>query len=242
MSLFKIELANVVFEINSMYSYAYDFCHSFITDEKPDVKIQITPSDLSEERKRQELIGFEDKSSDSVLELNNIHRQISDRIIDYGVFMMHAAVISIDDSSFLFAAKSGTGKTTHLIRWLINSPNARIINGDKPFIITEGVPMACGSPWAGKERLYSNSKVPLKAIVFMERAKNNKMKRISFAEAFPAFLQQVYLPENEKGFRQTLKLMQSLNGRVSFWRFQCNNYKDDCFSVAYNALVNDLTN
>ena len=85
--------------------------------------------------------------------------------------------------------------------------------------------------------MYTNTMVPLKSIILMERAEDNHIEQISFAEAFPKLLQQVYRPEDEEKMRKTLRLMQRLNGPVSFWRFQCNNFKDDCFDVAYNALV-----
>ena len=114
------------------------------------------------------------------------------------------------------------------------------MNGDKPFIIVRQageLPLACGSPWAGKENLQTNAMVPLKSIVLLERAEENRMERVSFGQAFPFLLQQVYHPENEEKMRKTLRLMQRMSSAVSFWRFQCNNFKDDCFDVAYNALV-----
>ena len=71
----------------------------------------------------------------------------------------------------------------------------------------------------------------------MERCEDNHIEQISFAEAFPSLLQQFYRPDDEDKMRKTLRLMQYLNPEVSFWRFQCNNFMDDCFDVAYNALV-----
>ncbi len=97
--------------------------------------------------------------------------------------------------------------------------------------------MACGSPWGGKENYYINTMVPLKSIILMERAEDNCIEQISFAEAFPALLSQVFHPDDEDKTRKTLRLMQRLHPSVSFWRFRFNNYKDDCFDVAYNALV-----
>ena len=79
--------------------------------------------------------------------------------------------------------------------------------------------------------------VPLKSIILMERAEENHIEQISFAQAFPTLLQQTYRPDDEEKMRKTLRLMQRLPPAVSFWRFQCNNFKDDCFDVAYNALV-----
>ena len=71
------------------------------------------------------------------------------------------------------------------------------------------------------------------------KAENNHIEQITFADAFPTLLQQVYRPNDEEKMRKTLHLMQKLSPGVTFWRFQCNNFKDDCFDVAYNALVRD---
>ena len=71
----------------------------------------------------------------------------------------------------------------------------------------------------------------------MERAENNIIEQISFAEALPLLLQQAYRPNDEEKMRKTLLLIQRISDNVSFWRFKCNNFKDDCFEVAYNALV-----
>lgn len=99
--------------------------------------------------------------------------------------------------------------------------------------------MVCGSPWAGKENMYTNAMVPLKSIILIERSEYNYIEQISFTEAFPFLLQQVFRPDEEEKARKTIRLMQHLHPAVSFWRFKCNNFKDDCFDVAYNALVRD---
>ena len=145
------------------------------------------------------------------------------------------------EETYIFSAASGTGKTTHICKWLRHLPKAFVVNGDKPFLKfkNDGTVLACGSPWAGKENLYTNTMVPLKAIVLMERAEENHIEQISFAEAFPFLLQQIYRPINEEKMRKTLQMLQRLSLAVTFWRFQCNNYKDDCFDVIYNALVRD---
>ena len=140
----------------------------------------------------------------------------------------------------MFTALSGTGKTTHVQKWLDHIDRAYMVNGDKPFVIVRKsgeAPLVCGSPWAGKEHLQTNTIVPLKSIVLLERAEENHIERVSFAKAFPLLYQQVYQPDDEEKARKTLRLMQELGSSVQSWRFQCNNFKDDCFEVAYNALV-----
>lgn len=76
--------------------------------------------------------------------------------------------------------------------------------------------------------------MPLKAIILIERGEDNKIQKISFSDAFRFIMNQVYLPRDEN--KMTLKLIQELSSKVSLWRFQCNNFKDDCFNVVYEAL------
>lgn len=171
----------------------------------------------------------------------NVLSKTTEALLEFDVLLMHGAVIAVNDKAYLFAAPSGTGKTTHILKWMEYLPDAFVVNGDKPFIkLGDGVdksPLACGSPWAGKENMYTNNMVPLKAIILMERAEDNRIDRISFADAFPGLLQQTHRPKDTNKMRKTLKLLQQLHPAVKFYQFKCNNYKNDCFDIAYNALV-----
>jgi hypothetical protein len=215
-------------------------CQPFAADGEPDFFVRCSWADYDRQAEEFKAEYRSPAPSDVYLEVNAVLRKVSEGLINYGAFLMHGAVICVSGQAYLFAAKSGTGKTTHIMKWLENLPDAFVVNGDKPFILTKDdgtPPLACGSPWAGKENLYTNAMVPLKSIILLERAEENHIEQISFAQAFPTLLQQVYRPEDEEKMRKTLRLMQRLNPAVSFWRFQCNNFKDDCFDVAYNALV-----
>ncbi len=151
---------------------------------------------------------------------------------------MHGSVIAIDNEAYMFTAKSGTGKTTHIRKWLERVPEAFVVNGDKPLIIAgKETPQACGTPWCGKERMGTNAIVPLKAIVFMDRAEENAIRPITFKQAFPRLLEQTHRPEDPELMSKTLQLLASLNNRVKFYHFDFNNFKDDAFDVAYQALT-----
>ena len=175
------------------------------------------------------------------LESLAILRKLADALLERNTLLIHGAAISVNGSAFLFSAPSGTGKTTHICKWLKQLPDAFAINGDKPFIkFPEDItlpPLACGSPWAGKENMYTDVSIPLKAIIYMERAENNYIEEISFSQAFPLILQQTYRPDSEGKMRRTINLLQRLNTLVKFYKFQCNNFSDNCFDVAYEALV-----
>ena len=238
---FTMRVANRNVWVRSVYPGIYNMCRPYWVKENavPDIEINVDESMIHAEIDRlRQMDGqrLDMKTAEKML----VHRLISEELLSFDTLLMHGAVVAFDGASYLFTAKSGTGKTTHIQNWLENIAGAYVVNGDKPFIIVRKAgeaPLACGSPWAGKEDIQTNAVVPLKAIVLLERAEENHIERISAARAFPFLLQQVYQPNVSKKMCKTLHLMQRMTSAVSFWRFQCNNFKDDCFEVAYNALV-----
>ena len=234
MNAINIRIAGHVARITSEYRISPSLYADFRTEMAADFCVPITDEDI-------DFSYANDSNYRKIMPIiPRVLRKMAEALNEYDVLLMHGAVIALHGAAFMFTAVSGTGKSTHILKWLDNCPDAIVVNGDKPFIKFSGdgaPPLACGSPWAGKENLYTNTMVPLKSIILMERAEDNRMEQISFAQAFPTLLQQVYRPDDEEKMRKTLRLMQRLNPAVSFWRFQFNNFKDDCFDVAYNALV-----
>ena len=239
---FDFKIAGQLIHAETIHTRSRAICHDFYANgDAPVINISITESDISMERKEYENNFDIEDPWEGYLEVSTLLRLVTNRLIDFETILLHGAAIANENQTYIFSAASGTGKTTHICKWLRHLPKAFVVNGDKPFLKfkNDGTVLACGSPWAGKENLYTNTMVPLKAIVLMERAEENHIEQISFAEAFPFLLQQIYRPINEEKMRKTLQMLQRLSLAVTFWRFQCNNYKDDCFDVTYNALVRD---
>ena len=234
---FSIKLADLTIFIHTISPRTYCCCLNYLSnDNTPDFHIYIDEHDVQMEYDRN---GFNtSRVYSTYLETMAASRKIVEKALDFDIIMMHGAVISTNNGSFLFSAPSGTGKTTHIKKWISNIADSYVVNGDKPLIkICNKRVIAYGTPWCGKEQMGRNTKAIIKSIVFMERAENNLIEQISFAEALPLLLQQTYRPNDEEKMRKTLLLIQRINDNVSFWRFKCNNFKDDCFEVAYNALV-----
>lgn len=238
---FNIHVADRHILIHSVYPQIYNKCEPYRTDEivAPELEIRTDESTIRNEIKWIKVVpGTVLDPSDAEIML--VQKLLAEALLSFDTLLMHGAVVAVDNAAYLFTANSGTGKTTHIQSWLKNISDAYVVNGDKPFIIVRKAgeaPLACGSPWAGKENLQTNAIVPLKAIVLLERAEENQIEHISLGRAFPFLLQQVYRPEDEEKMRKTLRLIQRMSPAVSFWRFHCNNFKDDCFDVVYRALV-----
>ena len=233
---FNILIAEHTFSVHPLYDEVYFLCRKYLTDKPTENEILVSVKDIEAERIKDREIGIH--SCDAYLETLVVQRKISELILKYDTFLMHGAVVAYDNSAYMFTAASGTGKTTHIMKWLENLGDSYVVNGDKPLIkITENEAIACGTPWQGKEGLGTNCMVPLKAIVLMERGENNEIEEISFEKALSFLLRQTYIPADIAKMKKTLTLVAKLKERVKFYKYVFNNMKDDAFEVAYSAIV-----
>ena len=98
---------------------------------------------------------------------------------------MHGSAISYEGKGIVFSAPSGTGKSTHAGLWKrYYGDRVEHINDDKPAIrFDERAPVLYGTPWSGKTDTNSNISAPLKAIVFLKQAPENRIQRLSVSDA-----------------------------------------------------------
>lgn len=233
---FRIAIAGRTVEVETIHTQTYTLCRSYLTENEPDFSIRIGASDL--ERERAESAKTGSASSDAYLETLAVYRKISEEMLRFDTFLMHGAAIAVNGGAYLFIAKSGTGKTTHIRKWLNELETAFVVNGDKPLIrLADGQALVCGTPWSGKEHMNTNTMVPLRTIVLMERADENRMIPLSFSEALPMLLQQTYRPVDASQMRKTLSLLSELGKCVAFFRFRFDNFKDNAFEVARQTLI-----
>ena len=232
---FTIRIADLVIELHTISSRTCILCMDYLQNDTPDIQITVSKEDVEREFLdsgfvRRGLVSIENAAA---------YRLIAEKVLDYGIILMHGAVIAVDGVSYMFSAPSGVGKTTHVKLWLQNVKDSYVVNGDKPLIkIKNDVLIACGTPWAGNEHMYTNTMVPLKSIIFLERSDKNHIERIPFSKAYPYLIQQSYIPKNTELGKKALELLSNMYGKVSFWQFKCNNFQPDCFATSYDALVN----
>ena len=238
---FNIKIAEHTIRVETVHVRSMALCRPFFTEEAPEFCIRTDQADIDHARCAFEDLYGETTLWDGFMETYALHAKLSEKLLDYEIFLIHGAAVAHAGAAYLFSADSGTGKTTHVRKWRKYLTDAFVVNGDKPYVLAgdDSTPMVYGSPWAGKENMYKNTGVPLRAIVLMERAEKNSIQRISFSEAFLGLLKQVYLPDDPEKMRETLKLLKSLDGRIGFYRFECNNFRDDNFIVSYKALCGE---
>lgn len=233
---FCISIAGHTAGIDALYDRVYSMCEDYLCYAQPELHICISESDLAIERAEAE--KTKGSRRDDYLETLAVYRKISEEMLSFNTFLMHGAVVATGDSAYMFIADSGTGKTTHIKKWIENVNGAFAVNGDKPLIkITDTQVIACGTPWCGKEQWNTNIMVPLKAIVAMERSEDNIIEEVSLGKMFTSLLQQTYWPDDVAKMRKTLSLLSKMKGKVHFYQYRFNNFKEDAFDVSYKALT-----
>lgn len=115
---------------------------------------------------------------------NALMLQYAFRTATENTLEMHASVVEWEGKGYLFLGMSGTGKSTHSGLWLRHIPGARLLNDDNPVVrIRDSVPTVYGTPWSGKTPCYRNEQVPIGAIVRINQAQENKIRRMELPEA-----------------------------------------------------------
>jgi hypothetical protein len=151
--------------------------------------------------------------------------------------MLHSSGVVVDGVAYLFSADSGTGKSTHTGLWLQHfGEEAYIINDDKPALRREnGKWFVYGTPWSGKCDISRNTKVPLGAIVFLERSEDNWIEAMPTKEALVAFMKQTVRKITAERMDSLIPLMNKLLKEVDIYKMGCN-ISDDAVVTAYEAI------
>lgn len=158
------------------------------------------------------------------------------RLLDFDGLQLHASAVELEGKAWLFTAPSGTGKSTHTEKWR-RLFGAKPLNDDKPALrkLAEGW-VACGTPWSGKTDLSSPWSVPLGGIACLERGEENRIRRMTGAEALPyIFSQCVRRLEADQMDRQ-LSLLDALLTQVPVWLLTARN-DDEAAWVAREGML-----
>ena len=147
---------------------------------------------------------------------------LSQLLLPYKVLLFHASYISHDGKAILFSAPCGTGKSTQAELWRVHK-GAEIINGDKAGVSVDADGVnAHGLPFSGTSGICKNRSMPLKAIVLLGQAKENRIRRLNGAEAVMSLMSNVYLdfiaPEETL---RCVDLLIELLKKVPVYRLDC---------------------
>lgn len=148
----------------------------------------------------------------------------SRELICFDGFCLHASAVALEEKAVLFSAPCGTGKSTHARLWReVFQDKAVVINDDKPALrLNNGAFYVYGTPWSGKSYLHTNIKMPLQAIVFLEQAEENKIRRLTGKEAVQKLIYQSLRPNREtEKMEKLLSLLDRLLANTPIYQLGC---------------------
>ncbi len=227
----KLRVADVNIKIDykhpTLLKQAAAYEHDF---EKSNFTISISDEDFQQLREENPHLN------DDELEYIFTGSLFYETFLHFKGFMLHSSGVCVDGYAYLFSADPGTGKSTHTDLWLKYIPGAEIINDDKPAIrlIDDNI-YVYGTPWSGKTDQNKNMRMPIGAIVFIERSEDNWIKEITPKEAIPLILGQTIRPTNPQLMNKLLDTLDTVLTHVKVYRFGCN-ISEDAVKTSYNAI------
>ncbi len=155
-------------------------------DMPPDMTLTIDPDELAHQ------MAIAPQIPRDMLEAQLYGLSFFRQQLERDAFSFHASALMMDQDAYLFSAPSGTGKSTHARLWQKRfGDRVTILNDDKPTLRV--MPDGCrvyGTPWCGKHQVNTNGVANLKAIVFIKRSEQNRIRRLHGNEVFRSVLEQ----------------------------------------------------
>ncbi len=214
------EIADLRIDIKNRLQYTDRFCKEYLSDDQTsvaDLLVEVSDEAFYEEKKQSP------DFSDGYIENICLYREICLQMPSFDRFLLHACVLEYEGNAYAFLGRSGTGKSTHTGLWLEYLEGANILNGDKPILgYQNGEIFAYGTPWMGKEGRGRKGKAPLKALVFLEQAKQNEISKLSVSESSMRIFQQVLFPSDEENATRSLELLDKLVTSVPAYLLKCD--------------------
>lgn len=242
MGEFRMTVAGKTAQVVCLFESTPLYLGKYLTDGEPDVFLEVTASDIAFEREmhlREALEeGFKVRNfPDTFLERAAIQRKLAEALFPFGILLFHGSAVAVDGEGYIFTARSGTGKSTHVRLWKqLLGDRVVVVNDDKPFLrfTPEGI-RVCGSPWSGKHGLDTNVSVPLKGICLLERGQENRIQRLDSAEV-EFVRRQAYCPLDPACREQFLRYTDRLTQTVPLWHLWCNK-EPEAAQIAYSAMA-----
>ncbi|MDO4748164.1 MAG: hypothetical protein Q4A12_03200 [Eubacteriales bacterium] len=168
--------------------------------------------------------------------LLNAYRYV---LVHNGHFQIHSAVVTKDGYGVAFCGLPGAGKSTQAHLWEEHL-DAQALNLDQPVILFENDEvLVSGSPWSGKEDCYKSDTAPLKAIVFVQQAKENSIQSMSKAEAYSLlFLNNFMVPVKDEIEEKHKEAVLKIVTKVPCYKLCCTISKE-AVEVAYDMIFKD---
>lgn len=218
MSVYRIAELNI--EIFPRTEYTINQLKDYeVFTEEIDFSVSIQKSDIDYE------VSVGDIPDYGICESLAIYRKICKKILaDYNGILFHSAALRYKGKAYLFTAKSGIGKTTHIRLWKdLLGDKVVIINGDKPILrFKDDKIIVYGTPWQGKENYGSNINAPLGGVFLLNRGVQNTVEKADSKTALKLMLAQTLRYQNKENVENLLSFMEKIILEIPIYILHCN--------------------
>ncbi len=137
--------------------------------------------------------------------------------------ILHSAYMCYEETAVLFSAPSGTGKSTQADLWE-KYRGTWTVNGDRSLLVREEDGWyAYGWPICGSSEICSNEAYPVRGIVMLAQARENKVYPLKGLRAFREVLAQVTINAWNREFQmQAMDQLELLLKEVPVYRQECD--------------------
>ena len=161
------------------------------------------------------------------------------RLIKKDNMVLHCAYVEYKGEAILFSAPSETGKTTQANLWE-KYRGSRTVNGDRALLGKIGGRWnARGWPVCGTSEVCNNEDIPIRAVVMLSQAGENRAQRLTPGHAFPLLYSQITVNKwNMPDHLHTMDLIEDFLGSVPVVHLGCTISEEavDCLEETLQNL------
>lgn len=227
-------LAGIPVEADILFEEEFPVFSPFFTDAEPLVSVSVPQDELESVRPL-----YRPDATDPYIHYMELCTRVSDALLPYGRAVFHGAAFLWRGRAWLLTAPSGTGKSTQcaLWKWLYGS-DMRMLNGDKPILEARGDSVIVHpSPWKGKEGWGGMRSAALGGIVLLRQSPDNRIRRLSAAEAACAVYEQfLFGGRNTDDVRTVARLEDAMLRAVPVWLLE-NRGDEDSARLCHDTLM-----
>lgn len=141
--------------------------------------------------------------------------------------ILHSAYMCYKETAVLFSAPSETGKSTQADLWE-KYRGTWTVNGDRSLLIREKDGWyANGWPVCGSSEICNNKSYPIRAIVMLSQAKENRISRLKGFEALRKVMEQITINGWNSEFQiQAMDELEILLREIPVYHLECNISED----------------
>ena len=135
---------------------------------------------------------------------------------------LHASLVEKDGFGVAFLGPSGMGKSTQAKLWE-QYLGADFIIGDRPGLRKiDGQWIGFGMPWDGKDAIHRQTSVPVRALVWLSQAKENRIAPMDPVQAMSVMLKQAMMPVwDDRAMDGATALMGALSRELPMFHLRC---------------------